>query len=329
MSDEATGSKADQPEDTGGMGESEMPMRGSAVERHLEYALDLLRDGRRPTLDLLVSANGGSRTTAQQAMNALWAEHLPALLLEADSDNTLPDSVRSALVSVWTQAMREAQDIASETLADERSEVAAIKATIEAQVTTLQGEREAAQRTVEQAEQQVRQAQAELDRERDARRVALEDASDARDRAESLAAQLTEAGQAFSQTSAALARLEVQREQEASAAKEALERAESAAEKALTSARDDAAQMRADLIRTHEQTLGSLKEAYVDSETRLRVEIDAHKTRVGQLERECEKLRQHNAEQVARAAELEVALAKAKATRRPWKRGTTKPIIRR
>src|SRR5690554_4002740 len=109
-----------------------VPTPSSATERHLKTALGLLRAGKRPTLDMLVSANGGSRTTAQQALNALWAEHLPALLLEADSENTLPDAVRSALVSVWAQAMREAQEIASAALADERAQVEAVKATVEA-----------------------------------------------------------------------------------------------------------------------------------------------------------------------------------------------------
>lgn len=309
---------------------SRLPARGSAVDRHLDFALELLRAGRRPTLDMLVAENGGSRTTAQQALTALWEEHLPALLLEADSENTLPDSVRAALVSVWSQAMREAQEIASASLADDRSAVEAAKATVEALAVTLAQEREAARRSVELAERQTQEAGAAFDREREARRLAAQDASDARERAESLGAQLAQASQALSHASTAMARLETQRKEEANAAKEALLRAEASAEKALANARADAATMRADLMQSHEQAAAALKEAYVDSEARLRVEIDAHKTKIKHLERECDKLRQHNAEQAAHAAahaaELEAAIAKANSRRRPWNRGATKHI---
>lgn len=321
MTDESSG---------GGIpGAANLPTRASAVDRHLDYALELLRSGRRPTLDMLVAENGGSRTTAQQALNALWSEHLPALLLEADSENTLPDSVRSALVSVWSQAMREAQEIATAALDDERKAVETTRATIQAQVEALESEREIVQRTAEGSERQVREALGELEREQEARRLAQEDASDARERAESLSGQLAKSDRALAEASKALASLESLRKQEVAAAKEALQRAEAAAERAVEGARADAANMRADMAQAHEQAIAALKEAYVDSEARLRVEIDGHKTRLKQLQRECEALRQHNAEQVARIAELEVALTKAKISRRPWKRTTATPRSRR
>lgn len=305
------------------------PTSRPAVERHLDYALELIRAGRRPTLDMLVAENGGSRTTAQQALNSLWSEHLPALLLEADSESSLPDSVRSALVAVWSQALREAQEIASAALAEDRAAVESAKVTIEAQADALVSEREAVELAAQEAERQVRDALAELEKEREARQLAQQDALDARERAESLGAQLAKSDRALADATQALAKLEALRKQEASDAKLALERAEAAAEKALAAARADAATMRADMVQAHEQALAALKDAYVDSEARLRVEIDAHKTRAKQVERECESLRQHNADQMARIAELEVAVAKAKTSRRPWKRTTTGPRTRR
>lgn len=305
------------------------PTPRPAVERHLDYALELIRAGRRPTLDMLVAENGGSRTTAQQALNALWSEHLPALLLEADSENTLPDSVRSALVSVWSQAMRDAQEIATAGLADDRAAVESARATVEAQAGALQAEREAVERAAQEAERRVRDAMAELEKEQEARRLAQDDAADARERAETLSAQLAKTDRALTDATQALTKLEALRKQEAVDAKLALQRAEAAAEKDLAAARSDAAAMRADMAQAHEHALAALKEAYVDSEARLRVEIDGHKTRAKQLERECEGLRQHNADQAARVAELEVALAKAKTSRRPWRRSTTKPRTRK
>lgn len=309
-------------------GKSSPPARRSATDRHLEFALELLRAGRRPTLDMLVAENGGSRTTAQQALTALWAEHLPALLLEADSDNTLPDAVRSALMSVWTQAMKEAQAIASAALADEQGEVQAAWATIQAQTEALKLEQEAVDLSLAEAERRVQEAEAQLAKEREKRQVAQEEASDARDRAESLAEQLAKSGRALSDASAAMARLEEQRKRDAELAREALDRSEAGAERALNAARADAAQMRAELVLAHEKAIGTLKEAYVDSEARLRVELDAQKTRAKQLEREHESLRQHNVEQTSRISELEVSLKNARTARRPWRRGATKGVMK-
>lgn len=311
------------PESAGS--ETQPPPAMSTAERHLEYAVELLRSGQRPTLDLLVSHNGGSRTTAQQALNALWTEHLPALLLESDSESTLPDSVRSALVSVWTQALREARELAEAALTDEKSQLSAARATLESQLQSLQGERVAAQEAVEDASRRVREATEALEREREARRAAIEDASDARERAEGLAQKLADASQALSDSSAALARLESEREREREAAQETIGRVEAAAQRTLAAAREDAAAMRADLISTHEKAVAALKDAYVDSEARLRVEIDAQKTRAAQLERERDKLRGHNDELMARSAELEAELAKARSSRRPWMRNRTTP----
>lgn len=281
----------------------------TGVERHLAAALQMLLRGVRPTVDLLVMECGGSRTTGQKALNELWEHRLPALLSAREYEDDVPVSVREAIGAVWrearVQADKQAQDAflqAHATLDAQRAEMTAVLAGIEAerqqarehvarlesQITDLVNEAAALRAEgVEQAE-----CIKELRRECDAL-------------AEALAGQEAEANR----LSLALAEAKRQAEQVAGEHASALRDAALQQERLRSEAEAERDAQRA----AHQQAIDALKSAYVDSEARLRVDLDAARTELGQARKAAEQaLRRHQ----EREAELAAEVATLKAARR-------------
>lgn len=301
--------------------------RRPAADRHIAYAAELLSAGRRPTLDLLIAKNGGSRTTANQALQAFWAEHVPALLAQNQSESGLPDGLREGALKIWAEAQKAAEALSEQRSRALRSELIARGSVVESQLQAIEAERV--------------QMAGELER---SARAAAESEALAIERAQALAAsqhavdQLTKRAQesdaALREATAALevARSDVaesarRRAEATAAAAEQLDALRSSAQREVEAANRQAESAREALVQAHERAFAALKEAYFESETRLRVEVDQHKTRVKQLESDLRKVQ-------TRLADADAALAAAEAreaaaSRKPWKRPMLKRAVRR
>lgn len=281
----------------------------TGVERHLHAAQRMLLRGIRPTVDLLVNECGGSRTTAQKALAELWENRLPGLLSAREYEDNVPVPVREAIGAVWRSAREQAETAAQEAFREanvaldaERAEMNAVLAGIAAEraqareradslgaeIEQLAGERDSL--AAELKEQTQRLAATEQDR--DAWRTSHKDKEA---EAAGLACELDEARQRASAVAA----------EHAAALREAGE--------ALARQRAEAETEREAQRAAHQQAIDALKAAYVDSEARLRVDLDAARTELAQSRKAAEKASQAHRD---REDELLREVAALKATRR-------------
>lgn len=278
----------------------------TGVERHLHAAQRMLLRGVRPTVDLLVNECGGSRTTAQKALAELWENRLPGLLSAREYEDNVPVAVREAVGALWREAREQAETAAQDafraanaSLDAERAEMQAILAGIHAEREQARAQAETLHATIEQlaGERDARIAElgeqarrlALIEKDRDAWFVAHERvAADAA----SVAEKLDEARLLAHATAA----------EHAAALREAAEQ--------LTRQRAEAEADREAQRAAHQEAIDALKAAYVDSEARLRVDLDAARTELAQSRKAAERAAQAHRE---REDELlrEVAALKA------------------
>lgn len=281
----------------------------TGVERHLAAAQQMLLRGVRPTVDLLVMECGGSRTTGQKALNELWEHRLPALLSAREYEDDVPVPVREAIGAVWREACVQADTQAQEafrqahvTLDAERAEMTAVLAGIEAE--RAQAREHAAEQDARIAGLVNQLADQETASAKQAECITeLQGECDAL--AESLVAQEAESNR----LTLALATLKQQAEQDALRHADALRAAELLQARQRSEAEAERETQRA----AHQQAIDALKSAYVDSEARLRVDLDAARTELAQARKAAELAARRHQE---REAELAAEIATLKAGRR-------------
>lgn len=300
-----------------------MNAKPSPIERHVAYATELVLAGNRPTVDLLVARLGGSRTTAQKALNEFWAERLPRLLAGRQCEDDMPPPVREAAAALWGEARRLADEAAAAALADEKRALAVRQAELDGALASIAEERrQAADRAAEleanaaRHEQARRQAESERDAARQEALALREQCADYAARVEALEADLIAVQDEHRRAIAALRAAETAHAEE----RMALVRAHQAQmEQAQAGWREERAALQA----AHAQALSELKEAYHASEQRLRVDLDAARTQATQATRAAEKAREALREAQGQVALLTEQVERARKAR--WRR----PMLRR
>lgn len=288
-----------------------------AVGRLVRHAERLVREGRRPTVDVLVAECGGSRSTAQSALQAFWADALPRLLAaRAIEDADLPLPVLGAVRRLWG----EAQAIATETAQ------AAVQADRDA--ARIAGETATARvaEAVAQADEAQRRAMTAADTLAAAERSAADAAARATAQIDALAAALEESRAQEAKTSSALAAAEATAAQMADRiadASETIERLERTAalrdetqRNEITSLREQhqqdlreqtaSAERHAGALRqAHAAAFDELRAAHLHSEQRLMVELDTARTQARQAIKQAEALKGRHAAALERLHEVE------------------------
>jgi len=256
------------------------------TERLLRHAEELVRSGTRPTVDLLVAHCGGSRTTAQNALNVFWRESLPALLTtHAIEGNDLPASVAEALRAVWGEAQRQALVAATQSVAKLQASAEADAALAESRMTeatqiTRDAENAIAgmQHLLDDREGQIQALNARNDK----LSAALEELRSAAIASREEAARLrSDAGHMGSRIAELQAALGAEQEAWIAAAdahaRELAEHAKASAQSlADTKARADAAI--ATMSTAHTAAFSQLQEAHLSAMQRIQVDLDAART---------------------------------------------------
>lgn len=308
------------------------PLSQAPVERHLTYATQLLRQGTRPTVDLLVAHLGGSRTTAAKALNDLWKDRLPAMLDARQYEGAMPVTVREAFGAIWRTAMEAATEEAVAALDLQRRDLSARRAELEGQLEALEDERQAA-----------RDREAALEAAGEAHRLRAEalDADVARllERERALLADVEQRDRDLATAAHELAAqrirgaelqeaLEAARKAAATELAQLLERMQGELAAARTNYEADLAAAR----RASAESERLLKEGYVESETRLRLALDEARTEQRKAEQAATALRGKlaEAEGLVAALRAQVDELKAGGGRPPWRRPSLrKPAVRR
>lgn len=239
----------------------------TGVERHLHAAQEMLVRGCRPTVDLLVNACGGSRTTAQKALAELWENRLPALLSAREYEDNVPVPVREAVGALWREAREQAEADALDAFREANAALDAERVEMRAVLAGIEAERTQARETLEAAQAISVQLEAELtgyaaDLADTAQRLALTE----KDRDAWFEGHARQEG-TIADLSVRIADAERTARDAASAHAAALARMRAEAE-----AERDAQRL------AHQHAIDALKSAYVDSEARLRVDLDAART---------------------------------------------------
>ena len=267
------------------------PVTRTGRDYHTE-ALNLVRDGRRPTADDLVKKLGGSKTTAHNALNDFWARWLPEYLGSLKPD--APEPVGQALRQVWAIAVEHAEAKATDrlradqktlandqaTLAREQSALAAGQQQLDKDRAAHAGELSELRVKLVQAEQRLVESKRERDHAETASRNADQQAASLRSKLDGLQHQLD------------------------------LQRAENT--KLQSQHREERAELK--------QVASDLKTAYHDSEQKLRVQLDAEKTAhrntKSDLQREIHNLEARLGRATRASPPARSAARKAKPTRR-------------
>lgn len=289
----------------------------AAVDRLIRYAEQRVRAGQRPTVDLLVAECGGSRTTAQKALNTFWEDALPRLL-EARSieDTEIPPPVIEAIRRLWGEAQTLAGEHAAAAVQAEREAVKTAQATAEARVAEAaalveDAKREAAavgdrlaEREAAQAEDQIRIADlmAKLDAERETRSAAQAES-------ERLRAERDGLNERLASMTADLARLREERDQYAAAHAAEIEALRVRHAEALEAQQRQAAQAQAAIQAAHQRAFDELREGRLAAEQRLMVEIDSAKTVARKYEKTAALWQQRHAATDTRLREAERRLS--------------------
>jgi len=294
----------------------------------IDQALEMLRQGKRPTLDLLLERRGGgSRSTAQQALTLLYTERLPAMLAQQQGD--LPEALLSAVRHVWDAAQTAASATAEVAIAQAHGEVKNLQAKLHEQLQAIEQERETARAEVEAAHAFADNAEAVARAAESAQEEVEVELAALRERHDALQGVCEQQRKELTASQRALESANESRRQEIEQAALRLLEAQEAAARNVALMQQAAEEARRALATAHGAAMSELKTAYVESETRLRLELDGIKSRCKQLDAEVERLRGRLSEAdtaLALAAQREEA---AKRVRRPWLRPGSKPSRKR
>ncbi|CAN7519525.1 DNA-binding protein [Pseudoxanthomonas sp. LjRoot168] len=94
-----------------------------AYAQHVTEAWSQLAAGRRPSADSVVSAVGGSKTTANAAMNYFWKSYMPDMMSGRDTNDT-PDPIQKLANNMWQTALKLATKTAENKLTEQRQSLA-------------------------------------------------------------------------------------------------------------------------------------------------------------------------------------------------------------
>ena len=267
--------------------------------------------GIRPTVDALLTECGGSRTTAQKALEELWTHRLPLLLAQRQTESDLPPPVQAGMLAVWREATAAADAKATAAFAEAMRGIEAERAEIRATLAAIEAERTRHGEAMQQAQARIAEQDGLLAQQREAldtlearlkEQVTLwERAIAARDEANRLLAD-------------ARASLE-KREQDA-------QQAAAAHAVALAAIKDEALAEREAQRKAHAEAMDALKAAYVDAETRLRVDLDAARTEAAKAGKALESARREH-QQAIEALRQELAALRKQNALRPRLRSRT------
>lgn len=292
----------------------------NAVENLIEAARAMLAKGVRPTVDLLVSSVGGSRTTAQKALTEFWESRVPSMLAARQFDESVPEPVQEAISTLWNSAMTLADEKAGESLRAAMAAVRVREAEAASTLDAVAAERvqfNAVLQSKEESISMLKDALASLQEQYNstseagaALKKSLDGALHASALLESKVEQSDKQVMALEKAVADAAQYADQLAQQHAAT---LDAAKEEAGQRLADTLAAFAVERKTLMDAHAQALDALKAAYVDSEQRLRVELDAQKVESTKLRSRLDAaLQSLSAEQAsARALAAEIAAHKA------------------
>lgn len=245
------------------------------TQQMIEFAFQLVLAGERPTADRLRAEFGGSQTTAVQALQAFWADYLPARLKAAEVDDpSFPSALRDALRDLWQAA----QELAHAALAEQAQRLEAERAALIARAQDAESALAAAQ----EAAHEERESMAASLRDRD------EEARHLRERVALLERAAQEAEEQAQRTSESarreIAALIAERDRLSVALRAVQE------ERAALTAQHEAAIARLDAL--WEARVEELKSLHHDAEQRLRVELDAARTQAEKARQAEQRLRE-------------------------------------
>lgn len=276
----------------------------------LDHAYHLLRQGQRPTADALVATCGGSKATATQVLGEFWSSYLPPRLASeiAPADAGPPGTVLALAREVWQRALDFADQALQTKMKAALEQAEEVKEQLTAERDALDREHEEMAESTRAAERRADEATTELVslRAQHAEILAM-NAAILRERDE-MNRLLSERASECQRLVAAMTTLTEER-----AALVAQHVASAGEAQRLADARLE------DQRREASERLAEIKGLYHESESRLRVELDAARTDANKARQEAQKVREGwegrvEAERVRAARELAERLAEAKAT---------------
>lgn len=224
----------------------------------LDHAYHLLRQGQRPTADALVSTCGGSKATATQVLGEFWSSFLPPRLATEipGGDATPPGTVLALAAEVWRRALDHANKELQPQVTAAIEEAEEAKAQIALQ-------RERMSESTREAERRIEETLSELASLRAKHQEAIASNTELRRERDD------------SRRSLAERELECQR---LSAAMSALNEERATLIANMAELQRQAATRIEDQRREVGERLSEIKALYHESESRLRVELDAART---------------------------------------------------
>jgi len=278
------------------------------MERHLHAALAMLQRGVRPTVDALVAECGGSRTTAQKALEELWTQRLPLLLAQRQTESDLPASVIEGMMGIWREATTAAEAKATAAYAEAMRQAEAERAEMRATLAAIEAERARHTEAMQQAQTRISEQEALIAQQREA----LE-ALDARLKEQVTLWERAIAARDEANRQLADARIALTKQEQA-----AQEAARAHAE-AIATLKAEAQAEREAQRKAHAEAMDALKAAYLDAETRLRVDLDAARTEAAKAAKALDAARREH-QQTIEALRQEIAALRKQAVLRPRQR---------
>lgn len=276
-------------------------MASPPIERQINNALELLREGVRPTVQALLQKGGGSATTATEALQQLFQVRLPEILRGEEVAHPVVDTeFERAFRSTWSLALDAANKQADQRLQDDKNALAVERANMAVRLQRLEDETQ-------------EHLAARLEAEAEARR-ALDEIARLKNQAEGLRGELHTARDAALAVQTSLAAL---REDHRAVCekRDSLEAAVSDAQQHLKQATIAHEGAMLALGQQHANAIAALKDHYVERDQRQLVEIDALRTQLTAVHAKLEDARQrtaaaettHAAERGRLTAELQAA----------------------